>query len=87
MLDIPKRFPGSVVAACDECRANVRIDAASLDDARAKLKAANWYEAARAGKGPKGAHWHCPSCNPLLKSPSESRGPSVGIGGLRLPEG
>jgi hypothetical protein len=85
MLDIPKRFPGSVMATCDEsgCRASVRVDAMSLDDARAKLKAANWLERHVKGKGPKGHHWACPACNPLLRPRSTLMGPSVGIGGLR----
>jgi hypothetical protein len=87
MLDVPKRFPGSLAAACDECGANVRIDAMSLDDARAKLKAANWLERPMKGKGPKGAHWNCPTCNPLLKPRSTTLGPSVGVDGLARPGG
>jgi hypothetical protein len=81
MLDIPKRFPGSVMATCDEsgCRASVRVDAMSLDDARAKLEAMNWMK----GKGAEGVHWACPSRKPLLKPRATSTGPSVWADRLR----
>jgi hypothetical protein len=74
VLSIPKRHPGSVVASCDECRAEIKIDATSLDGARTKLTAVNWLERARKGAGPKGAHWNCPACNPTLKPRSGSMG-------------
>jgi hypothetical protein len=74
VLSLPKRCPGSVSATCDECRTQVRIDAMSLDDARAQLTAMHWLERARKGKGAAGAHWNCPSCNPTLKQRSGSMG-------------
>jgi hypothetical protein len=77
MLALPKRFPGQVVAACDECRTDVRIEARSLDDARTKLASLSWLERARKGAGPKGAHWNCPKCNPTLKPRSGSMGRST----------
>jgi hypothetical protein len=32
MLSLPKRYPGQVVAACDHCKADLKVQAMRLDD-------------------------------------------------------
>jgi hypothetical protein len=49
-------------------RTRCKIDAMSLDDARAKLLATNWYEAARKGKGIARWRWGVSVVQPALEA-------------------